>query len=209
MQAKRWARCRPRTVAARWPRPRPMTQENRGRWVLCCYSSRTIFYLLWRSAKACQGDGLIRHRVVGVDGITARSGAADELVRRAIVHRQASSEGNDPEVPFAAGVAVFALGMPKQISGPYAPKGSRPSIFTRCIPESTSIINPGGKAHGPAVHRYFTGASVVSHAKIYNQSWRAGGGIFNAALPRWTLRMMACADLVQTKGLGPALVRSM
>ncbi len=67
-----------------------------------------------------------------------------------------SGEGNDPEVPFAAGVSVFAIGMPKQIGGPYAPKGSRPRIVALCVAESTSLIDPGVKPHGPAVHRYFT-----------------------------------------------------
>src|SRR5580704_10644512 len=121
-----------------------------------------ISYLLWRSlrrrnAKFCQLDGLLRHRVVGVDGITARSGTADELVRFAIVYRLPSGEGNYPEVPCAAGVSVFALGMPQQIGSPYAPKGGRPIIVALCVAERfrTFIINPGGKPHAPAVHRYF------------------------------------------------------
>src|SRR5580700_477277 len=115
------------------------------------------FYLLWRSAKSCQRDGFPRHQVVGVDGITARSGPAEELVRCAIVYRHPSGEGNDPEVPFAAGVSVFAIGMPEEIGRPYAPKGCRPSIAAGCVAESfrTLIINPGGKPHAPAVHRYF------------------------------------------------------
>ena len=121
-----------------------------------------IIYLSWRSlsgrsAKFCQLDGSPRHRIVGVDGITARSGPADELVRLAIVNRHPSGEGDYPEVPFAAGVSVFALGIPKEIGRPYAPKGCRPSIAAGCVAESfgTLIINPGGKPHAPAVHRYF------------------------------------------------------
>jgi hypothetical protein len=99
-----------------------------------------IFFLLGRNAKTCHRDGLLRHQVVGVDGITARSGTADELVRFAIVYRHPSGEGNYPEVPFAAGVSVVAVGMPKQIGSPYAPKGSRPSIGALCVAESTSLI---------------------------------------------------------------------
>jgi N-acetylglucosaminyldiphosphoundecaprenol N-acetyl-beta-D-mannosaminyltransferase len=52
------------------------------------------------------------------------------------------------------------------------------------------------------------GASVVSRAKIHNQSCRANGGIFRAALPRLTLRMISLADFVQTKGFGLALLCS-
>ena len=51
--------------------------------------------------------------------------------------------------------------------------------------------------------------SVVSHANIYNWSRGANGGIFRAALPRLTLRMMSFADFVQTKGFGSALLCSM
>jgi hypothetical protein len=120
-----------------------------------------IFYLLWRGAKMRQRDGFPRHRVVGVDGITARSGTAEEIVRAAIVYRHPSGEGNYPEVPFAAGVSVFAIGMPKQISSPYAPKGCRPSIITLCVAESARLINPGVKPHGPAVHRYFIVAQAL------------------------------------------------
>lgn len=54
-----------------------------------------------------------------------------------------------------------------------------------------------------------TSASVVSHANIYNWSRGANGGIFRAALPRLTLRMMSFADFVQTKGFGSALLCSM
>ena len=50
--------------------------------------------------------------------------------------------------------------------------------------------------------------SVVSRAKIHNQSCRANGGIFRAALPRLTLRMISLADFVQTKGFGLALLCS-
>ena len=59
-----------------------------------------------------------------------------------------------------------------------------------------------GHVHGPGVKR----ASVVSHAKIYNDPAAASGGIFKAALPRLTLRMMSLADFVQTNGLGLALL---
>ena len=52
-------------------------------------------------------------------------------------------------------------------------------------------------------------SSVVSHANIYNWSRGANGGIFRAALPRLTLRMMSFADFVQTKGFGSALLCSM
>src|ERR1700730_15665053 len=123
-----------------------------------------ILYQLWRSlsgrnVKACQLDRLLRHQVVGVDGITACAGTADE-VRFAIVYGLPSGEGNYPEVPFAAGVSVCALAMPKQIGSPYAPKWCRPNIGARRGAESTaeksSIIDPGSKPHGPAVHRYFT-----------------------------------------------------
>src|ERR1700730_4337295 len=100
-----------------------------------------IFYLLWlnligRSAKTCQRNGFLRHRVVGVDGITARSGTAEELARLALVYRHPSGERNYPEVPCAACVSVCALGMPKQISR-HAPKGCRPSIGARFVAEST------------------------------------------------------------------------
>src|ERR1700730_18349178 len=116
-----------------------------------------IFYLLWRSAKTCQRDGFPRHQVVGVDGITARSSTANKLARPAYVYRHPSGERNYPEVPLAAAVSVCALLiMPKEIGCPYAPKRCRPSIGALCVTESTSIINPGGKPHAPAVHRFFT-----------------------------------------------------
>ncbi|PZR88778.1 MAG: hypothetical protein DLM68_06925 [Hyphomicrobiales bacterium] len=52
-------------------------------------------------------------------------------------------------------------------------------------------------------------ASVVSHAKVYNRTWSADGGIFNAARPRLTLRMMAFVDVVHPKGVRSALFCSM
>ena len=58
-----------------------------------------------------------------------------------------------------------------------------------------------------------TFTSVVSRAKIHNSlpPWlgRFKGGMFKAALPRLTLRMMSLADFVQVKGLGLALLCSM
>ncbi len=74
-----------------------------------------------------------------------------------------------------------------------------------------------GRAPGPLLARsanqdplphagFCPATSVVSRAKGYNLSWRASGGIFSAALPRLTLRMMALADFVQTKGVGSALL---
>ena len=50
-------------------------------------------------------------------------------------------------------------------------------------------------------------ASVVPHAKLYNYSEVANGGMFKTALPRLTLRMMSLADFAQTKGLGLALLQ--
>ena len=78
---------------------------------------------------------MLRHQVVGVDGITARSGTADELVRLAIVNRHPSGEGDYPEVPFAAGISVVAVGMPKQIGSPYAPKGPGPALVPFVLPK--------------------------------------------------------------------------
>ena len=60
---------------------------------------------------------------------------------------------------------------------------------------------------------FFNEPSVVSRAKIHNSlpPWlgRFKGGMFKAALPRLTLRMMSLADFVQVQGLGLALLCSM
>lgn len=120
-----------------------------------------FFFLLGRrKAKTRQGDGFLRNQVVGVDGITTRSGTAEELARPAIVYRLTSGEGNYPKVPFATTVSTCALlVVPKQIGGPCAPKWCRSNIGARRCAESTAensgIIDPGRKPHGPAVYRCF------------------------------------------------------
>jgi hypothetical protein len=54
--------------------------------------------------------------------------------------------------------------------------------------------------------RESTGTSVVCPARLYSEFFCFSAGIFSAALPRLTLRMISAADSVQMNGCGSALL---